>query len=75
MSDRDSSSGGRYEPNALSAAGRGEGQSHTGKCDECHTNVSVRHPAKVLRGSLRGLRGMVCRSCVSLRQPAKAVAA
>lgn len=68
MSERDASRGGMFEPSVPSGVGRGEGQSHTGKCDECHTNVSVRHPAKVLRGSLRGLRGMVCRACVSQRK-------
>ena len=75
MSERDASRGGMFEPSIPSTAGRGEGHSYVGKCDECHTNVSVRHPAKVLRGSLRGIRGMLCRACVSLRQPAKAVAA
>jgi hypothetical protein len=75
MSERDASRGGMYEPSIPSGIGRGEGLTHTGKCDECHVNVSTRRPAKVLRGALRGMRGMVCRGCASLRQPAKEVSA
>lgn len=63
MSERDSFRGGLFEAAIPSTAGRGEGQAISAKCDECHASVVIRHPAKVMRGSLRGLRGMVCRAC------------
>lgn len=66
MSERDDTRGGRFEPRQ--SLQPGEGQALTGRCDECQLTVAVRHPAKVLRGPLRGLRGMVCRACKDLRK-------
>ena len=66
MSERDDTRGGRFEP--ARTAQRGEGQALTGRCDECQVTSAIRHPAKVLRGPLRGLRGMVCRSCKDARK-------
>lgn len=68
MSERDASRGGMFEAAVPSTAGRGEGQSISAKCDECHNTVGIRHPAKVMRGALRGLRGMVCRACMDKRK-------
>ena len=70
MSARDDSHGGQYEP--ARTITRGEGVSLTGRCDECSTNAAVRHPAKVLKGPLRGLRGMVCRACMDARKAVQA---
>jgi len=68
MSERDAIRGGLFEAAIPSTAGRGEGQAIRAKCDECHATVSIRHPAKVMRGALRGLRGMVCRGCMDKRK-------
>ena len=68
MSEREDGHGGRYEPGKAIATQRGEGHAHTGKCDECQATVTVRHPTKVKRGALRGLRCMVCRACMALRE-------
>jgi len=70
MSARDDAHGGRFEPERMPI--RGEGQPTTGRCDECQRAVTVRHPAKVMKGPLRGLRGRVCVQCMDAR---KAVAA
>ena len=39
------------------------------RCDECQSAKTARRRAKVLRGALRGLQGMVCLSCLELRLP------
>ena len=44
------------------------------RCDECNavTYEGGRIKAKVLRGSLRGLVGRVCKACMALREKAPA---
>lgn len=72
MAERDDSCGGGFESGNRSV--RGEGMS--ARCDECQTNsLANRRRAKVLRGPLRGLRGMVCNHCIAKREPATAGAA
>lgn len=67
MSEREESHGGRYE-STVATKTRGEGMALVGRCDECTLPKPVRHPAKVLKGPLRGLRGMVCRACMDARK-------
>ncbi len=46
------------------------------KCDECGCKSLLhRQRARVLRGSLKGLRGMVCVACLSKRAAPAQVAA
>ena len=46
----------------------GLGMQITSKCDECHGNsVTQRKRAKVLRGPLRGVMGLVCCKCLTQR--------
>jgi len=66
MSERDDTRGGRYEP-MVATATRGEGMALVGRCDECRVPAAARSRTKVLRGPLRGLRGMVCKSCMAAR--------
>jgi hypothetical protein len=67
MSARDDAHGGRFEP-MVSTAARGEGLALVGRCDECMKPSPVRSQTKVLKGPLRGLRGMVCKTCKDARQ-------
>lgn len=69
MSERDDTRGGRAE-HMVRTATRGEGLALSGRCDECTLPKPVRHPAKVLKGPLRGLKGMVCRGCMDARKAA-----
>lgn len=63
--------GGRFEPEHKPA--RGEGMCSTGRCDECQRDSALgRRKAKVLKGPLRGIRGMVCLPCLALREKAPA---
>ena len=71
MAERDDSCGGGFESGTRSV--RGEGMAMSAQCDECQTNsLANRRRAKVLRGPLRGLRGMVCGHCIAKREPATA---
>lgn len=58
--------GGRYEPEHRKVGG--PGVRCNGKCDECSRDTTARRKAKVLNGSLRGLTGMVCSTCMDLRK-------
>ena len=67
MSERDDNHGGRYEPMTLPSPGAGV--LVTGRCDECQRNGQIgRARAKVKRGPLRGIAGMVCGACMALRE-------
>lgn len=71
MTSRDDSHGGRYEP--MTRPVPGAGLLVTGRCDECQRNDQIgRSRAKVKRGPLRGLAGMVCGACIALREKAPA---
>lgn len=67
MSDVDEFRGRRREPAHPNSDGRGEGHALLGRCDECGKSSANRHPLKVMRGPLRGLRGLVCRVCKDAR--------
>lgn len=63
--------GGRYEPATRPA--RGDGMCPTARCDECQRDsAGGRRRAKVLKGPLRGIKGMVCLPCMALREKAPA---
>lgn len=49
--------------------GAGPGALVSARCDECHAPKVARKRAKVARGSLRGMVGMVCQACLALRLP------
>ena len=71
MSERDDSRGGGYEP--MTRPAPGAGLLATGRCDECQCNAKMgRARAKVKKGPLRGLVGMVCGGCMALREKAPA---
>ena len=60
--------GGSARHETLTRPARGEGLAMSAKCDECHRDSMVtRRRAKVARGPLRGIYGMVCRHCIELR--------
>jgi hypothetical protein len=64
---------GRYEPEKRLCGG--PGMVSAGRCDECQGNsgnLTGRRKAKVLRGPLRGLMGMVCAKCLEQRAKAPA---
>ena len=66
MTSRDDSHGGRYEP--MTRPGPSAGLAVTGRCDECQRDSARgRGRAKVRRGPLRGLAGMVCGACIARR--------
>jgi len=66
MSERDDSRGGGHEY-ATRLCG-GPGLPVAGRCDECSKDSTAsRRRAKVKRGKLRGLLGMVCGACMALR--------
>lgn len=51
-----------------STRGRRIGSGHTiqGRCDQCHGDgQGRRHKAKVQRGSLRGVMGLICPACLA----------
>lgn len=57
---------GRHE--TLTRPPRGNGLTLQAKCDECQAETAMpRRRAKVLAGPLRGLFGMVCRTCIEKR--------
>ena len=64
----ESGGGGRHE--AATRPMPGVGMSCGARCDECNatTYEGGRIKAKVLRGSLRGLVGRVCKACMALRE-------
>jgi hypothetical protein len=58
--------GGQFEPEHRPAAGAG--MIVSGRFDECQEDSRERRArAKVKRGPLRGLAGMVCMHCMALR--------
>lgn len=68
----DAGGSGRYEQERRPIAGHG--MPATAQCDECQRkSANGRRQAKVLKGPLRGIRGMVCITCLAERakvQPA-----
>lgn len=64
--------GGRYESERRLSGG--PGMVCAGRCDECQADSGLagRRKAKVLRGPLRGIFGMVCARCMALRAKAPA---
>lgn len=63
----DEGGAGRREFQGRPAAG--PGALISARCDECQSPKTARKRAKVLRGALRGLHGMVCLPCLELRLP------
>ena len=65
MSAHDDHHGGRFEPTDKPVSGAG--LSVTARCDECQRETAAaRKRARVRRGPLRGLFGMVCGDCARL---------
>jgi hypothetical protein len=60
--------GGSARHETLTRPPRGSGLAMQAKCDECQAETAMpRRRAKVLSGPLRGLAGMVCRTCIQKR--------
>jgi hypothetical protein len=71
MSARDDSHGGRRERETITFGG--VGLHSAGRCDECQRDsLAGRRKAKVKKGPLRGITGMVCNACLALREKAAA---